>query len=428
MLLEVLSAALESKRQVAYVGIDPTAGSLHVGHLIPLMCLLHFHLRGHGAIPLIGGATGRVGDPSGRLTERQLADIKQVSDNVDSLTKGIHTFFKHASAYARARGLNVERLIREPAVTSNLQWHENINLLDFLRTVGVHARVNTMLNRESVKARLTSQRGLSFTEFTYQLLQAYDFYHLHKNYECTIQIGGSDQWGNILAGIELISRLENLASEDTEAKAFGLTTPLLTTASGEKFGKSVGNAVWLDSNLTSVFDFYQYFVKVDDADVEKYLKLFTLLSHDEITSIIKAHTAQPEKRIAQKRLAAEVTHIVHGDTGVSRAVTLTKLLFESDYNGLTAHQIISALEGDPRLVMVDETELLDSPIMKLAAKYRLMASTSASRNLVQARGLYINNQTVPESQFRVTKPQLIDERVAILRAGKDKLLILVVKV
>ncbi|KAG5342683.1 hypothetical protein C0989_010651 [Termitomyces sp. Mn162] len=212
----------------------------------------------------LGGATGRVGDPSGRLTERQLADIKQVSDNVDSLTQGIRSFFKRASAYAESRGMNVEGLIMEPAVTSNLQWHENINLLDFLRTVGVHARVNTMLNRESVKARLTSQRGLSFTEFTYQLLQAYDFYHLHKNHECTIQIGGSDQWGNILAGIELVGRLEDPNSEDIEAKAFGLTTPLLTTASGEKFGKSAGNAVWLDANLTSVFDFYQacasYFV------------------------------------------------------------------------------------------------------------------------------------------------------------------------
>ncbi|KAH0589082.1 hypothetical protein H2248_004853 [Termitomyces sp. 'cryptogamus'] len=424
---EILGAALESKRHVAYVGIDPTAGSLHIGHLIPLMCLLHFQLRGHGAIPLLGGATGRVGDPSGRLTERQLADIKQVSDNVDSLTQGIRSFFKRASAYAESRGMNVEGLIMEPAVTSNLQWHENINLLDFLRTVGVHARVNTMLNRESVKARLTSQRGLSFTEFTYQLLQAYDFYHLHKNHECSIQIGGSDQWGNILAGIELIGRLEDPNSEDIEAKAFGLTTPLLTTASGEKFGKSAGNAVWLDANLTSVFDFYQYFIRVDDADVEKYLKLFTLLDHDEIASIMKAHITQPEKRIAQKRLAAEVTYIVHSDTGVSRAITLTKLLFESDYNGLTAQQITSALEGDPRLVTVNETELFDSPIMKLAAKYRLVASTSASRNLVQARGLYVNNQTVPEPQFKVTRSQLIDERVAILRAGKDKLLVLAAK-
>ncbi|KAG6911138.1 hypothetical protein DXG01_003878 [Tephrocybe rancida] len=358
---EVLSAALESKRQVVYVGVDPTAGSLHIGHLIPLMCLLHFQLRGHGIIPLIGGATGRVGDPSGRLTERQPADIKQVGDNVNSLTEGIRTFFKRASGYAQARGVNLEGLVMEPSVTSNLLWHEDINLLEFLRTVGIHARVNTMLNRESVKARLTSQRGLSFTEFTYQLLQAYDFYHLNRSHRCTIQIGGSDQWGNILAGIELIGRLENPASEDTEAEAFGLTTPLLTTASGEKFGKSAGNA---------------YFVKVDDADVEKYLKLFTLLGLEKIASIMESHRAQPEKRIAQKHLAAEVTEIVHTGTGVSRALTLTKLLFESNYDGLTAHQITSAFEGDPRLVMVDEAELLDTSIMKLAARYHLVASAS----------------------------------------------------
>ncbi|KAG6857684.1 hypothetical protein H0H87_004100 [Tephrocybe sp. NHM501043] len=371
---EILSAALESKRHIVYVGIDPTAGSLHIGHLIPLMCLLHFQLRGHGAIPLIGGATGRVGDPSGRLTERQPADVKQVGDNVDSLTQGIRTFFKRASVYAQARGANIEGLVMEPAVTSNLQWHEDINLLEFLRTVGIHARVNTMLNRESVKARLTSQRGLSFTEFTYQLLQAYDFYHLNKTHSCTIQIGGSDQWGNILAGIELIGRLESPASDVAEAEAFGLTTPLLTTASGDKFGKSAGNAVWLDTSLTSVFDFYQYFVKVDDADVEKYLKLFTLLGREEITSVMETHRAQPEKRTAQKRLAAEVTEIVHTDTGVSRALTLTRLLFESNYDGLTARQIISAFDGDPRLVMVDEADLLGTSVMKLSAKHHLVAS------------------------------------------------------
>ncbi|KAF5385964.1 hypothetical protein D9615_002242 [Tricholomella constricta] len=422
---EVLQAALESKRQVVYAGIDPTAGSLHIGHLIPLMCLLHFQLRGHKVIPLIGGATGRVGDPSGRLTERQPADIKQVADNVTSLTEGINTFFRRAFVYADARMAHNEELSVEPVVTSNLQWLEGINLLEFLQTVGIHTRVNTMLNRESVRARLTSQRGLSFTEFTYQLLQAYDFYHLHSHFGCTIQVGGSDQWGNILAGIELIGRLEDPSaaehSSDADARAFGLTTPLLTTASGEKFGKSAGNAVWLDSNMTSVFDFYQ---ALDDADVEKHLKMFTLLPHSEIASIMEAHSEQPESRTAQRRLAAEVTEMVHTSKGLARAQTLTNLLFESNYDGLTANQITSAFEGDPRLVMVDEEELLESSVMKLAARYRLASSASASRNLVQARGLYINNRTVPEAQYKVTKAELIDGRVAILRAGKDKLLIL----
>ncbi|GLB37447.1 putative tyrosyl-tRNA synthetase [Lyophyllum shimeji] len=426
---EALQAALKSKPQVVYAGVDPTAGSLHIGHLVPLMCLLHFQLRGHKVIPLIGGATGRVGDPSGRKTERQPADTNQVANNVASLTKSIQTFFQRAFVYADARTSNNEELSVLPSVTSNLDWHQGISLLDFLQTVGIHARVNTMLNRESVRARLTSQRGLSFTEFTYQLLQAYDFYHLHKHIGCSIQVGGSDQWGNILAGIELIGRLENPSapeqSSELEPKAFGLTTPLLTTASGEKFGKSAGNAVWLDENLTSVFDFYQYFVKVDDADVERLLKLFTLLSRSEIVTIMEAHSAQPESRIAQRRLAAEVTEMVHTHKGVARAQTLTNLLFESKYDGLTANQITSAFEQDPRLVMVDEEELLDSPIMKLAAKYRLVSSASASRNLVQARGLYVNNRTVPGPLYKVTKPELIDGRVAILRAGKDKILVLV---
>ncbi|KAG5648474.1 hypothetical protein DXG03_003085 [Asterophora parasitica] len=428
---ETLGATLESKRQVVYAGVDPTAGSLHIGHLIPLMCLLHFQLRGHKVIPLIGGATGRVGDPSGRLTERQPADVKQVEDNGKSLTESINSFFKRAFVYADSRMAHGGELGVEPVVVSNLQWHEDINLLEFLQTVGHHARVNTMLNRESVRARLSSQRGLSFTEFTYQLLQAYDFYHLHSHFGCTIQVGGSDQWGNILAGIELIGRLENpSAAEDTseaaDARAFGLTTPLLTTASGEKFGKSAGNAVWLDSNLTSVFDFYQYFIKVDDADVEKHLKMFTLLSRPEIAAIIEAHKEQPESRTAQRRLAAEVTEMVHSTQGLARAQTLTSLLFESDYDGLTAKQVTSAFEGDPRLVVVDEEELLDTPIMKLAARYRLASSASASRNLVQARGLYINNRTVPEAQYKVSKGDLIDGQVAILRAGKDKLMILAV--
>ncbi|RDB25388.1 Tyrosine--tRNA ligase, mitochondrial [Hypsizygus marmoreus] len=426
----ILREALESKRQVVYVGVDPTAQSLHIGHLIPLMCLLHFQLRGHKVIPLIGGATGRIGDPSGRQLERQPANVKQIEENVANLTQGIQTFFKRAFVYADARIAHKEESSVEPVVANNLNWHEGVNMLEFLRTVGIHARVNTMLNRESVRARLTSQQGLSFTEFAYQLLQAYDFYHLHKQFGCTIQIGGSDQWGNILAGLELIGRLEgsstteHASSSELHSEAFGITTPLLTTASGEKFGKSAGNAVWLNSDLTSIFDFYQYFVKVEDADVEKYLKLFTLLSRTDIEAVMQTHLENPEKRIAQRRLAAEVTEMVHTSDGLARAQTLTSLLFESDYVGLSANKIISAFENDPRLVLVDEDELLDLAIMKQAAKHRLVPSTSAARTLVQSRGLYVNNETVPEPQFRIPKEELIDGRLAILRAGKDKLLIL----
>ncbi|TFK44730.1 hypothetical protein BDQ12DRAFT_673472 [Crucibulum laeve] len=423
---DALRNALSSRRQVVYAGVDPTATSLHIGHLIPFMTLLHFQIRGHQIIPLIGGATGRIGDPSGRILERQLADVKQVEDNVISLTKSIQNFFKRALVYADARLEKNEVICTEPAVTSNLEWHQSFNMLDFLQIVGVHARVNTMLNRESVRARLNAQHGLSFTEFTYQLLQAYDFYHLHKHFNCSIQVGGSDQWGNILAGLELIGRLDQpSAKEETEhAQAYGITTPLLTTATGEKFGKSAGNAVWLDPNLTSVFDFYQYFMKVADADVEKYMKLFTLLSWSQIQDILQVHSQSPEKRIAQRRLAAEVTELVHRPEGVVRAETLTKLLFESDYSDLKAENIIAAFQGDPRLVMVDKSELLELPVAKLASKHSLVASNSAARSLVTSKGLYLNNTPVPELQFKITAERLINERIAIVRAGKDKLLVL----
>ncbi|KAF7782578.1 hypothetical protein Agabi119p4_1954 [Agaricus bisporus var. burnettii] len=426
---DALAHALQSKPVTVYSGVDPTASSLHIGHLIPFMTLLHFQIRGHRIIPLIGGATGRVGDPSGRLTERQEADIQQLDDNVALLTQSVESFFRHAFEYVKRR---LEKdgspppSFQSPTVLSNLKWHEKFSMLDFLRDVGKQVRVNTMLNRESVRARLESQHGLSFTEFTYQLLQAYDFYHLHKHYGCNVQVGGSDQWGNIVAGLELIGRHETPSNTSaSESSAYGLTTPLLTTSSGEKFGKSAGNAVWLNPNLTSVFDFYQYFIKVTDDDVEKYLKLFTFLPRSTIDQIVEAHRLAPEKRTAQRRLAAEVTELVHKREGMVRAETLTKMLFDSDYHGLQAEHIKSALGGDPRLVLLDFQELQGTPVAKLAAKYGLVSSNSAAKTLVASRGLYLNNQIVPEVQHMVPSSSLIDDRIAILRAGKGKLLVLV---
>ncbi|CAA7261612.1 unnamed protein product [Cyclocybe aegerita] len=438
---DALQNALQASKQTVYAGVDPTAGSLHIGHLIPLICLLHFQVRGHSIIPLvstvfvlsrnqahdekIGGATGRVGDPSGRLTERQPADIKKVEDNVVNLTSSIQLFFKRALPYARSRIQLDEAVSVEPQVVSNLQWHETFTLLDFLAKVGLHARVNAMMNRESVRARLDSQQGLSFTEFTYQLLQAYDFYHLHKYFECSIQVGGSDQWGNIVAGLDLISKLEPDTSHNQESSvAYGITTPLLTTSTGEKFGKSAGNAIWLDPTLTSVFDFYQYFLKVTDADVRKYLKLFTLLSNEEIQTVLETHEKSPELRVAQHRLAAEVTEMVHTKIGVAQAVTRTKLLFGSDYATFKAKDILSAFDQDPRLVKVPRQEILDTSAGKLAAKHGLVSSNSVSRSLISSRGLYLNNQPVEDVQYKILPEELLDGKIAILRAGKDKLLVL----
>ncbi|KAF9471598.1 tyrosine-tRNA ligase [Pholiota conissans] len=430
---DALEGALHTKKQTIYAGVDPTAKSLHIGHLIPLLTLLHFHIHGHNVIPIIGGATGRVGDPSGRLVERQLADIQQVEYNVSNLTTSIQHFFKRALLYAGSRLQPDQSIpIDPPTVVNNLNWHGSFGLLDFLQKIGVHVRVNTMLNRESVSARLSAQQGLSFTEFTYQLLQAYDFYHLNKHYGCTIQVGGSDQWGNIVAGLELIGKLNAPTSRDESSwTAFGITTPLLTTSTGEKFGKSAGNAVWLDSTLTSVFDFYQYFLKVTDADVGKYLKLFTLLSTKEIDELVAAHEEQPERRLAQLRLAAEVTEMVHLGSYLPYICRLSVAdapvriwCPTGNYANLKAEDIISAFENDPRLAKVAMQDLRETPISKLAAKHGLVSSNSASRALLASRGLYLNNQPIQDPQQRITDKDLLDKKIAILRAGKDKTLIL----
>ncbi|KAK7692789.1 hypothetical protein QCA50_004422 [Cerrena zonata] len=297
LISQVTSSELKLKEvlkqsQTIYAGVDPTAEYLHVGHLLPLLSLFHFHIRGHNVIPLIGGATGLVGDPSGRNSERPLSDATKVEHNVEKLRHAVLNFFNRAMTYADKRVQSPSTpTARVPQIRSNIEWFKGMGLLEFLRVVGVHSRVNTMLARESVSARLESQQGISFTEFTYQLLQAYDFYVLHKNHQCSIQIGGSDQWGNIVAGIDLINRINPQVGSDGahEDKAFGITTPLLTNASGAKFGKSAGNAVALDSSITSVFDFYQFFLRTADSDVGRYLKIFTLLPVEKIDEVLQAH-------------------------------------------------------------------------------------------------------------------------------------------
>ncbi|KAJ7497332.1 tyrosine-tRNA ligase [Mycena latifolia] len=423
---QFLHAALESGQQTVYAGIDPTARALHVGHLLPLMCLLHFHVRGHHIIPLIGGATGLIGDPSGRSTERDPAETETTAQNTAALVESVTQFFKRASLYADERIVLDKDKIQEIHVQNNIEWHQNVSMMDFLRNVGVYSRVNTMLNRESVRTRLESQHGISFTEFTYQLLQAYDFYHLHQRFGCSIQVGGSDQWGNILGGISLINRI-NARNPDAPPAAFGLTTPLLTSSTGVKFGKSAGNAVWLDPELTSVFNFYQYFVKTPDTEVESYLKLMTLLSWTEISDIMSAHKLQPHQRIAQRRLASELTELVHFKSGRASAEMITKLMFQTDLYDIKATDIVDAFDGDRCVHMVDPEELFNVSVVKLAVKYGLAPSTTAARVLVLSRGLYYNNRPVPELQFTLRQMHLIDGRLAILKAGKDKLAVLVAK-
>ncbi|OSD06790.1 hypothetical protein PYCCODRAFT_1382700 [Trametes coccinea BRFM310] len=425
-----LEAEIQRQPQTVYVGVDPTARSLHVGHLVPLLCLFHFQIRGHQIIPLIGGATGLIGDPSGRSTERPLSAKETIEYNVTQLTAGIIRFFDGAMGYAKKRLPQSSTQILSPNVQNNLNWLKDLNLLEFLRTVGFHSRVNTMLARESVQARLSSQQGISFTEFTYQLLQAYDFLTLHRQFGCTIQIGGSDQWGNIIAGIELINRANSAPGSQPESgpeKGFGITTPLLTTASGQKFGKSAGNAVSLNEEDTSVFDFYQFFLRSSDADVGRYLKMFTLLPQEKIDSVMDAHNRSPETRQAQRLLAEEVTELVHGQHGVARAQLATRLLYERDIATAKADDVVAALRGTPVLHLRDASEVVDVPLVKLAATFGLAASNSAARQLVSAKGLYLNNIPVSDVHQKLCSAELVDGRLAFLRAGSQKLAVIALK-
>ncbi|KAN0112002.1 hypothetical protein V8E52_007919 [Russula decolorans] len=418
---EQLQGFLQDQSRVVYSGIDPTADSLHVGHILPMMCLVHFQLHGHQVIPLIGGATALIGDPSGRSTERPHMDEVATQKNMLRLSAAVETFFERASDYIGKRMPSPTASYAPPLVMNNIEWFKNLGVLEFMRVVGTTARVNSMVARESVQSRLNSQQGISFSEFSYQLLQAYDFLALHNKTGCTIQIGGSDQWGNIIAGLELISRTRetsNEASEDGE-RAYGITTPLLTTSSGAKFGKSAGNAIWLNEELTTAYDFYQFFLKTSDADIGRYLKLFTLLPLEHIRQVLEDHSKRPEERIAQILLADEVTELVHTHEGVQRAQLITRVLFGTDVTMLNAEEVLGALAGDRRLFIISADELYGTTVQRLTVSHGLTKNATAAKSLVAMRGLYLNGKTV-NAQRRVQPGDLIDGRLIIVRAGKDK--------
>ncbi|KAF9971710.1 tyrosyl-tRNA synthetase [Actinomortierella ambigua] len=399
---------LEAGPSAIYCGVDPTATSLHLGNLVTLLGLLHFHIKGHTTIGLVGGATGSIGDPSGKSTERQPMSAKTLAANVEGINAQFHRFFERGRAYAERRGVAVKH--GKVKVVNNKTWFEPMSALQFLGDIGRFARVGTMLSRDSVKSRLDSPQGISFTEFSYQLLQAYDFWHLYHTEGCRIQIGGSDQWGNITAGIDLIHKKRktdqeqvviSATEEDRPAQAFGLTIPLLTTSTGEKFGKSAGNAVWLDERMTSLFDFYQFFVKTTDADVGRYLHYFTLLSPNDIQDIMRRHELEPEKRIAQHTLAKETTELVHGIEAVDKTIVATQVLFGSSLDNVRGKQVVEAFSGDPRIVVVAE-----------------------AKKLVKSGGLYINNVKVNDPNYKITDKDWIDGLVCILRSGKSNYKIL----
>jgi len=330
---ENLSKLLDEKSVGVYCGTDPTGDSLHVGHLIPFMMLKRFQLAGHRAFILIGGGTGSIGDPSGRSTERTLQTMEQVHRNEEALTSQMKKLFGEDNI----------------TIVNNYDWLSKISLLDFLRDYGKLFNINTMLNKEVVASRL--EVGISFTEFTYQILQAVDFHHLLLENDVQLQIGGADQWGNITAGIDLIHKMEG-----SDTQAFALTIPLMLKADGTKFGKSAGGAVWLDPEKTTPYEFYQFWLNQDDRDVVKYLKYFTFLGKEEIEELAKKVETEPEKREAQRRLAEEVTEFVHGKEAVHQAEHISKALFSGEVKDLTADEIEQGFKNMPTVTVNKEPE------------------------------------------------------------------------
>ena len=399
-----LHELLGAERVTAYIGFDPTASSLHVGSLLPAMALARLQRHGHHPIAIVGGGTGMIGDPSGKSQERTLLSLEQIDDNVAGIKRQLSRFLDFDAKENPARLVN------------NADWLASFDLLGFLRDTGKYFTVNYMLQKESVNRRLESEDGISFTEFSYLLLQARDFLELFDRYGCTLQMGGSDQWGNITAGIDLIRKLR-------AKKVHGLVWPLMKTASGVKFGKTEAGTIWLDPARTSPFKFYQFWLNTDDSDVVAYLKYFTFLDRELVASLETATRAAPEKREAQRVLAREVTTLVHGSNHVTRAEHASSLLFGEDIAMLPADDVLAVFEDVPSSTVAVASFLgAGIGIVDLLAdpQVRLAPSKSEARRLVQSGGVYVNNRRVADPHARLTRDQAIDGRLFVLRKGQKQ--------
>ncbi len=394
-----LREALVRGALTGYSGFDPTASSLHVGNLMPMMALARLQRSGHSPIALVGGGTGLIGDPSGKTAERALLTAEQVEANVEGIRGQL------------ARFLDFEDAARPARLVDNAEWLTKIGAMEFLRDIGKHFTVNYMLAKESVKRRLESEDGISYTEFSYLLLQSYDFLVLHDRFNCTLQIGGSDQWGNITAGCDLIRRLRG-------TKAHGLVQPLITTASGAKFGKTEAGTIWLDPEQTSPFRFYQFFLNTDDADVVKYLKFFTFLDQETIGGLERTTKEAPQQREAQRVLAAEVTRLVHGAQQVERAEKASGVLFGADIATLPAEDVLAVFDDVPSSSL--PVELLGGEgvaVAELLAGSGLATSKGEATRLIRGGGVYVNNRRVTDERARVRASDAIDGRLFVLRKG-----------
>ena len=392
---EGLKKEVNEKKIGLYAGIDPTGDSMHVGHLIPFMILKRFQLAGYKPVILIGGATGSIGDPSGKKAERKLQSMEQVKHNEECLTNQMKSLFGEDGKFQ---------------IVNNYDWTSKLSLLDFLRIYGKRFNVNTMLNKEIVSSRL--ETGISYTEFTYQILQAMDFEHLYKNNGVELQIGGADQWGNITGGIELIHK-----TQGADAKAFGLTIPLMLKADGTKFGKTEGGAVWLDPEKTTPYEFYQFWINTDDRDVIKYLKYFTFLNKEEIEELEEQVKNEPWKRVAQRRLAEEVTEFVHGKDAVVEAQNITEALFSGNVQDLTTDEVENGFKNMPSVeVSADKKNIVEW----LADDTAIEPSRRQAREDVSNGAIRINGEKVDDVDFEIDPSTSFDGKFVVVRRGKKK--------
>jgi tyrosyl-tRNA synthetase len=396
---EGLRDVMTREPMTLYIGFDPTAASLHVGSLLPMMALARLQRCGHHPIAIVGGGTGMIGDPSGKTLERQLLSVEQIDANLEGIRAQL------------SKVLDFDAPANPARIVNNADWLRKLDLLGFLRDIGKHFTVNYMLAKESVKRRLESEDGISYTEFSYLMLQSYDFLELFDRFGCTLQMGGTDQWGNITAGCDLIRRLRS-------AKAHGLVMPLVTTASGVKFGKTEAGAVWLDPGLTSPFRFYQFWLNTDDRDAVRYLKFFTFLDQAEIAALEAALAAAPEKREAQRVLARDVTRTIHGQDAVDRAEHASGLLFGERIAELDVDDVLAVFNDVPSTeIAVSAFAGEGMAIADLLVATKVAASKGEAMRLVRGGGVYVNNRRVADERARFTVEQAIAGRVFVTRKG-----------
>jgi len=393
---------LKKEMTSAYIGFDPTADSLHIGSLVPILLLVHLQKAGHKPYALVGGATGMVGDPSGKSEERNLLSEEVLLHNQAGVKKQLMQYLDFDVSKPNAAEM-----------VNNYDWFKDFSFLNFIRDVGKHITVNYMMSKDSVKKRLDGETGMSFTEFTYQLVQGYDFYWLYKNKNCKLQMGGSDQWGNIVTGTELIRR-------KASGEAFAFTCPLITKADGGKFGKTEGGNVWLDANRTTPYQFYQFWLNASDADGEKWIKIFTFLTQSEINTILEEHKQDAGKRLLQKRLAEEVTKFVHGDTALADAITTTEKLFANQSAPAESLSIedLENMEGVVKIEFAKDKITAGIDVVSFLAETAIFPSKGEARKLVQGGGVSINRKKIDNVQFVIENSLLLHNKYLLVQKGK----------